>query len=317
MENILFYPILTPEKMDACGLSVEKYRFTYVYNGNQYALETKGATTIKLSDPLDIWKVESEGFIIDRVVRIAYPNLLKGEEGIVCQGADIGICIVWTNKKLTQTGHILPIVDNEDSKGRICKFHHEFAPGTISGDLELSLEMFVKNKAEKVLANEQNLINEEGVTVGEIDYIELDFSSLYMEFPVVECKSESEPLWWLETSNWEDPKTIDMFSKDSFCLYLNTYYESCPAPSLNKENNGTKNFEMLVDILAQTYLLLFEKLEDDDLEATIRNIGLANYSICSILHQFIEDCYVELNWESPEALLKSLQINIRKKLQET
>ena len=176
--------------------------------------------------------------------------------------------------------------------------------------------MYVKQKAQEVCADETDLINEDGVTVGEIERVVLDFNSLYMEFPIEECKSENEPLWWVEFSEWEDPKTIDMFSKDSLCLYLNPYYEACPAPSTNETGNKIKNFDLMVDILAQTYFMMFQRLSDDDLKATKQNIGLSNNTICSILHQFIEECYEELHWESPEKLLKSLQVNIRKKLQE-
>jgi len=72
----------------------------------------------------------------------------------------------------------------------------------------------------------------------------------------------------------------------------------------------------MVDILAQAYFLMFRKLDQNDLRATIDNIGLADNSICSILHQFISNCYEELRFESDEKLLKSLQVNIRLMLQE-
>ena len=77
-----------------------------------------------------------------------------------------------------------------------------------------------------------------------------------------------------------------------------------------------KNFDLLVDILSQTYLMIFMRLGEEDLKATKKGgIELANNSICSIMHQFIEDCvYTELHWESPEKLLKSIQINIRNML---
>ena len=64
-------------------------------------------------------------------------------------------------------------------------------------------------------------------------------------------------------------------------------------------------------------MLMFMRLSEDDLDATINNIGLAPNSICSILHQFIEECDEKLHFEAPEALLKSLQINIRKRLETT
>ena len=314
---MLFYPTITSDMIDSCGISVDKYNFTYTYQDKHYGLQQKGTATIKLTDPLDIWKVESEGLTIDKTVRIAYPDMLKGKEGIACKEAELGICIIWTNKKLTQTGIIHPLSDITTPQGRTCKFNYTFDAGRISGDLELSLAVYIKKKAHNLAEDETDLINETGVTVGEIERVVLDFSNIYMEFPIEEFKSETEPLWWVEFSEWEDPKTIDLFTKDSLCLYLNPYYEACPAPSTGEMGNSIKNFDLMVDILAQTYLMIFQRLSDDDLKATRQNVGLTNNSICSILHQFIEDCGEdELHWESPEKLLKSLQIVIRKRLQE-
>ena len=79
--------------------------------------------------------------------------------------------------------------------------------------------------------------------------------------------------------------------------------------------DGTiKNIDLLIDILATTYFMIFQRLSDDDLRATRQDIGLQSNSICSILHQFIEDCEEELHFETPERLLKSLQREIRNRL---
>ena len=56
---------------------------------------------------------------------------------------------------------------------------------------------------------------------------------------------------------------------------------------------------------ATTYFMIFQRLSDDDPRATRQDIGLQFNSICSILHQFIEDCEEELHFETPERLLKS------------
>ena len=111
MENLNFYPKLTSELKEACGLSVGKYIFTYFFQDNSYGLKQKGTSTIKLSDPLEIWKIENEGISFSKTITIAYPRLLYGVNGIACQGASLGICIMWTNKTLTQTGCILPESD--------------------------------------------------------------------------------------------------------------------------------------------------------------------------------------------------------------
>lgn len=92
-------------------------------------------------------------------------------------------------------------------------------------------------------------------------------------------------------------------------MYLNPYYSACPM------TDGTiKNVDLLIDILATTYFMIFQRLSDDDLRATRQDIGLQSNSICSILHQFIEDCEEELHFETPERLLKSLQREIRNRL---
>ena len=242
--------------------------------------------------------------------------MLKGKNGIACKNAELGICISWTNKKLTQTGIIIPILEMNTSGGITCMFRHSFEPNSVSGDLELSILLYIKTKAEKVFADELDLINETGIFVGNIETIVIDFNELYMEFPIEECKSDKEPLWWVEFSAWEDPKTIDMFTKDSICLYLNSYYADCPVPSTIGTGTSIKNFDLLVDILSQTYFLIIKNLSEDDLKATIQNIGINDNSICGVIHKFIEDCSEELHWESSEKLLKSIQINMRAKLME-
>ena len=315
MENISLYPTLTPEMLQNSGCVPEKYIFTYSFQGRYYGLKQNGTATVKLTDPLELWKIEDEGLKIDKTVNIAYPDLLQGPTGVACRNAELGLCIIWTNKTLTQTGHILPETEIITPQGRVCKFSYEFPPGMISGDLELLLIMYVKKRAEEVGPDEGALINETGVTVGQIERKVLDFNSIYMEFPIEEYKSDKEPLWWVEFSEWEDPKTTDMFTKDNICLYLNPYYDSCPSPSMDRSGGSIKNVDILIDILAQTYLLIFGRLSDDDLRATRLNIGLTSNSICSILNQFIESCNeVELDWGSPERLLKTLQINIRSML---
>lgn len=313
MEQLLFYPVMTPELSEKSGISVEKYKFTYTYEHKNYELEQRGMENLSLTDPLGIWDIETEGLSIDKTIRITYPERLKGRDGIVASGAELGVCIIWTNKKLTQTGIILPEEESATENDRKYKFRYSFDPGRISGDLELSVSVFVCEKSENLLPGEEHLINEKGVFVGELEHVKLNFENNYMDFPIEECCSDKEPLWWIEFSEWEDPKSIDRFTKDSFCLYLNTYYEGCPKPSLSGSGKSMRNFDLLIDILSQTYLMIFQRLSDDDLDDTRKNINLAPDSICSVLNWFIENCEgcMGLDWTSPERLLKSLQVNLR------
>jgi hypothetical protein len=310
MQNLYFYPKLNDEMVKNCGCVVSKYEFTYTYQSQVFELQQKGTSTVKISDPREIWKIESEGLNLETTVKIAYPHLLYGQNGVACTGADIGICIIWTNKTLTQTGCILPEFDTTTPSGRVCRFSHSFGPGEIAGDLELTISAYIRKAASEVLPGEESLMNEEGVSVGELGAVVLDFNSIYMDFPIEEFKSDKEPLWWVEFSQWEDPTTCDGFTKDNICLYLNPYYAACPMTDGN-----IKNLDLLIDILATTYFMIFQRLTEEQLRKTRQNIGLQPNSICSILHEFIKDCE-DLHFESPEKLLKSLQMEIRKRLTE-
>ena len=171
MQNIYFYPKLTDKLLENCGCSVTKYVFTYSYQGQDFGLLQKGNSTIRISDPREIWKIETEGLNFEKTVRIAYPNLLFGKDGVACSDAEIGICIIWTNKKLTQTGCILPETDVITPQGRVCKFSYSFEPGMITGDLELTVSAYIKKAANVIRSDEEILMNEEGVSIGEIDSV--------------------------------------------------------------------------------------------------------------------------------------------------
>lgn len=309
MNELSFFPVLTEDLVEACGCQCGKYKFSFTYQDQTCELKQTGKSTVKLSEPLDFWKVENEGLILEKEVKIAHPHLLYGKQGIAPKEAQLGICIIWTNRFLTQTGYILPRVDNITPTGRICIFRHEFLPGEIKGDLELSLVLYIKEQAKTVSKDENHLINEAGVTLGEIESLSLDFDSIYMEFPIEECNAKEQPLWWVEFSRWEDPR-VDLFGKENICLYLNTAHESCPMVG-----ESIKNLDMLIQIIATAYLLIFKKMNDEDLHATKYDVGLSPNSICSIMHQFILGCD-NLQWESDESLLKSIQQNVARMLKE-
>ena len=306
MENLFFFKKLTDKLIDDSGCICDKYIFSYNYQGNSYPLKQKGSSTIKLTDPtLDSWNVKEDGLTLKKKVTITYPDFLKGASGIACKDAEIGICIIWTNKALTQTGYILPVEGGDIVFGgqRICRFEHTFLPGEIMNDLELSLVMYIKKPADVVYPGEESLINEAGVTVGELENVVLNFESIYMELPIEEYKSDSHPLWWIEFSQWEDPK-VDLFSKENLCIYLNPNYSGCPLIG-----DDIKNMDMLIEIISMSYYLIFNRLSDEDLSATKNDIGLNPISICSIMHQFILSCD-DLHWEAPERLLASIRMNV-------
>ena len=309
MNNIYFYPTLTAEQIDNC--KCEKYQFEYEIDGISRSLSATGKSTLKLEDTqLEAWKITEDGLRIKRTIRIDYPDMLKGEGGIACKNAVLGICIIWYNKKQTQMGYIYPVSEDMAAGAqRIC-FDHRFPPGLIIGDLILDTVFYIKEPAAEVYENEANLINESGVTLGTLDSVTLNFGSLYMDFPIVDVKDSKSPLWWLELE-WEDP-TKDLFSEDYVCLYLNTHYSHCP-----RIGEKIKNMEMLIEIVAMAYTIIFHKImEGEYLQKTIHGVDLEPNSISDAMYYFYKGCDERLSFDSIESLHKSVRINVEKMLKD-
>ena len=301
MENLFFFPTLDDQMIDDSGLYGSEYEFSYCFNGTYRVLKTKGKSIVKLEDPLELWSLEKDGLRFSREVILEYPEVLKGPRGVVCKDAEIGICVIWNNRALKQMGYIMPKNIMEEGGKKVYCFEHYFNEGEIQGDLYLKTVLYVKEAAEIVDENERQLINEAGVTVGIVDSLSINFSDISMEFPIIDVKDKTQPLWWLELKDWEDP-TKDPFNEDHVCLYLNSYYDCCP-----KVGDQITNLDLLIEIISSSYFLLFQKVEEwEKLNATLNDEDLEPGSISKVLHYLYTSQIHPISLQPPEALLKSI-----------
>lgn len=311
MSSIAFYPIADEEMLSNSGVFAGKYEFSFEMEGTWLPLIQGGRSTVKLSDPKELWSIESDGLRICRQIVIEYPGLLKGKNGIAPEGSKLSVCIVWNNKALTQMGYITPNSVSMRNTSLCFDFQHNFKPGEISGDLSLETVFYIEEAAKNLLEGEENLINRAGVTIGEIDSVALSFTDDFMEFPIVEVNDKNAPLWWLDITQWDDP-TTDPFSSDYVCLYLNTAYSCCP-----KAGSTTKGQELLVEIISTCYLMLFQELINRDcISNTINNVGLEPGSISKVLYYFSAGCDPAIRTESISEMQKSIRINVERMLSE-
>lgn len=309
MENLFFYPTVTNAMLEDAGCDCSKYEFSYCLEGVYHTLKAKGKNTIKLDDKLETWKIKEDGLRIIRQVTIGYPEILKGKDGIACKDAEVGICIIWTNRTLTQMGYIMPESFVKDGKKEIYNFKHIFPSGEIDGDLTLDTVIYIKKAALSVEADEKHLINEAGVTVGAIDSISLNFDNVYMDFPIRDVKDAAQPLWWLELNDWEDPRS-DYFNEDHVCLYLNSAYNYCP-----KVGDTIKNIELLIEIISSAYLMIIRKIEEAGyLNETLNDIELELGSISKVMYYFYASCEIPLRYDSIDSLQKTIHQNIENML---
>lgn len=300
-----FYPTLTEELKDSSGYASNPYSYSYMIDTAERKLIAKGKSTIKLEDSLESWKIESDGLRIRRTVSFEYPEVLFGKDGIACSGSELGICIIWINRSLTQMGTILPINEYMNEASQVFEFDYEFMPGELQGDLELDMQMYIKKSADDVSDNEAHLINDEGVTVGILEETHLDFGSIYMEFPIQEISNKQQPLWWLEIGEWSDP-TTELFNDDNICIFLNTAYDSCP-----KMGDSIKYADVLIDIITTAYVMIFKRIEElGFLQQTINDVGLEQGSISKILFYFKDGCETDIDFSSVEHMHRSIWMNI-------
>ena len=293
---MFFYPTLTDELKDASGVSSTPYAYSYSVDNIDYKLVGKGKNIVKFDD--EAWKVERDGLRIRRRITIEYPDVLYGRNGIACTGSELGVCIIWVNRSLTVNEYMT-------DASKVYEFDYAFAPGILKGDLSLEMQLYIKRSAETVQSDEKSLMNDEGVTVGTLDEIHLDFGNMYMEFPITEIKNNKQPMWWLELSDWSEPKE-DLFNEDNLCIYLNTAYESCP-----RMGETIKYADVLIDIITTAYVMLFKRVMDCNcLADTINDVGLEQGSISKVLFYFKDSCETEIDFSSEARMHKTIWMNV-------
>ena len=305
--SITFYPTLTDELKDQASVNVKPFALSYKNDGIYSPLVTKGGGKKRVEDPKQIWKAETHGLRVCLSVMIERSDYLYGPKGIICKDAEYGLCLIWKNNALSQMGYIMPRRRGGDIERY--DFDHLFKPGEIKDDLTFELIIYVKNAAKTVRKGEEALMNEEGVVVGDLGVTEFAFSDDSMSFPIMEIEDGSIPLWWLELSDWSDPKT-DSFDMNHVCLYINTAHRGY-------QSSGLSSFEgdMLVEIITCCYLMLFQEVESRGcLNDVLQKIDLEAGSIGKVLYYFAKGCDPKLRTESPVAMHDSIHINVEKLL---
>ena len=303
--NIFFYPHVTEENCASFGIEVSEYILSYSENDIDIILpyaHSPGMLKID-TDTARSWKI-ANGLRVRKSVVIQNPALLKGASGVIPKDADFELLLIWKNKAFTQAGCILPVSKtvSENSAETRYDFDYSFEQGAVGGNIELTLSLMVSKSAENVEETEQFLMNDPGVSVGEIESVIINTDDNVNEFPINDnVEDASKPMWWLEIG-WEDPRTDD-FVPENLCIYLNRAFPSCPM-----DNGKIRNKEMLVNILSTAYLMIIEKIKsNDEFFIDVSQDNSAEGSIGFVINRFVNLCS-GLIWEQEaEEMLKHIQ----------
>lgn len=309
MSGLFFYPRVTDELIDQSSCACEPYWLGYrLDEGKEAELkQTTNHNRIILADGNDYWKVEDDGLLVRKIVRIQYPEALLGESGIAPLVAELSVCLIWVNDKLSQTGVIRPLRSLFD-KGAVYEFEHYFEPGSIAGNLTLDTVLFVEKPADDLLPGEERLINEAGVLLGSLEpSVQLLLEDDYSDFPIGEFQEDDGPLWRLDFFEWEDPR-VDQFSEENLILMLNTKHPDCPSFS----PGGITNESLLREIIGSAYFLIFEKVREFEggscWNDTMTDSNLEKGSICKVLYWISEqDGDHQFDWSSLEGRMSCIK----------
>lgn len=316
MENTFsFFRQLDDGLLEKSGISVSDCAFSYRADGTTKPLLVEGKSRPRVIDDTDYWDIRRDGLCLEKTIEIEYPSFLYGPSGIAPSNAALGISIIWSNQTLGQRGFILPADHKSISHTISTKlvFSKQFAPGTIEGDLDIQVVMYLVDQSPDPAPDEIHLANEKGLKLGTIEDTYYQLSRDTMLFPINEINDPNEPLWWISFSQWDDPRE-DLFSEENVVLYLNAAYPECPVMS-----KDIGNLELLIQIISMSYLLILNEIKspnfDNALEATVNDEGLQPNSICSIMHQFLISGSETIEASAPnELLLKSIQKTVSEML---
>lgn len=311
MGSLTFYPRLTDEMVERAAPSSTPVALSYYgVDGQLIKLDDYPlGHSSYVGDERDNWKPQLDGLNMELAITIAYPLYLKGPEGVIPSCADYGICLLWSSKKMSLSGCMVPSKRSDEEQGTVFEFRKEFEPGELAGDISISVQLYLKDasRKENLFLGEEMLANERGMMLGELfGKTEFKFEDDSAEFPIAEFSDPEGPLWKIEFGLWTDPR-VDRFSEENIRLLLNRAWEECPRST----DKGYENMVLLAEIMAQAYYLTFEKVKvfDGEIwnELMCGSEGFESGSICKVLHWFASAASDSFCWNTPEGMMISIK----------
>ena len=98
-----------------------------------------------------------------------------------------------------------------------------FEPGALSGKLTVQYQLFLKRPDKSRHINGMAVVP--GTILGELtEPLEIEIDGDGSFFPIVTVEQNDMPLWWIDSSNMEDP-LVDPMDQDYFCFVINAKHD--------------------------------------------------------------------------------------------
>ena len=274
---------------------------------NLHKIELEDNSNIfKLSDASGIWNPIENNFGIKANISIKHPNLLYGENGIVCKTATLGIAVQWTSPSSKQRGSFrIGKIPNIESNLEL-SHNHIFPKGELRGTVNFKFLIYLELIGVPS-SNEEFFANTPGIILWESNKQTLILDGEGSTFPIYEINNPHKPLWYLEC-NWDDPN-IDLFC-DSVSIFINREHKNY---KFLDSTNKAYNEQLLIEIFASAYNIILNKLKDDN------DFDYANYkansnigSVANAIIYLIDTR--DWNISTPELSSETLRKDLEKRI---
>src|SRR3990167_444477 len=214
------------------------------------------------------WSVDQHPLLVE--CRFANPDILSdqfGPNGLVCRDARLMVALEWVSSKSSRRGFSKPhLLDySETSQVKDLSFVLEFPSRDLTGNVQLSLELFVGSQGKPGL-DERHLANKPGLRLGSCsEHWHLIFDGSGSLFPILHVSNQpTDPLWGF-SRDWDDP-TFDEFTTDFVSLEINT---SHPAfGELYGDARAPYSTKLFRQVLASWLMLFLDELRNDTEDQT-------------------------------------------------
>lgn len=302
------FPTLSEQLTLKIGFLAYNYEFKYHVDGiarqlNGRPIEGQEHKNgyLQISDDRCEWTADSYDLSFKRTYTINNPLFLFGENGIACEGAELGLAILWTSKSSNQRGvKVIGGFKRKSAKSIEFNIDSAFPPGQLKGSISFQTILFLKTPGICKI-NEKHLANNAGMILGYLDEFIIIIDGNGSVFPIFEVSEASQPLWWVKC-DWTDAQ-VDRFEEENVKICLN---KANPNYSLLKLEDGIKDSPLLIDIIASALQIIIQKVKDEECWADIRSgKNFEQGSIAQAIHYFI----TTFNWDvySPENLARTIR----------
>jgi hypothetical protein len=286
------------------GYSAGMYSASYTKGKSDLKLDLKKdpdrENTFSVKDKNLEWDISSDGVKFCRTVKMKFPKILFGKEGIADTDSVLGLAVICTSS-----------VSDRLEAFRICTFDSSVSEIEHTVQVNLSPGKYRGNAVMKTVVylaeggkTDSDFPKQSGTILGELDVTSFVLSDSETLFPVYEVFSE-EPLPWWTVCEWTDIEE-DPFTYEFVAVIINQSSKMYKQLS-SKDGNKDYNPGYVAEVMSSAIQTIIEKIRQSpsQWEKIMSNATFPEGTIANMI-QYMRTT-LEFDFSSPERTAKSIR----------